>query len=36
MPVEFAIWRLDGSPKKLEPAKLPSEAQLEKLLVSDT
>lgn len=35
MPVEFAIWRLDGSATKVEPAKLPSESQLEKLLVSD-
>jgi len=35
MPVEFAIWRLDGSAKKVEPAKLPSEAQLEQLLVAD-
>lgn len=35
MPVEFAIWRLDGETRKLESSKLPSEAQLEALLTSD-
>ena len=35
MPVEFAIWRMDGVPAKLEPSLLPNEAQLENLLAND-
>lgn len=35
MPVEFALWRLDGSPTKLEASKLPTELQLENLLAGD-
>lgn len=35
MPVEFAIWRLDGLPARLEASKLPSEATLESLLAGD-
>jgi RecB family endonuclease NucS len=35
MPVEFALWRMDGTPKRVEATILPSEAQLEDLLASD-
>lgn len=30
MPVEMGMWRIDqGTPKKLEPTKMPTEAELE-------
>lgn len=35
MPVEFAIWRLEGSAVRLDPSKMPTEAELEALLASD-
>jgi RecB family endonuclease NucS len=35
VPVEFAIWRMDGIPAKLEPSQLPNESQLEDLLAKD-
>jgi hypothetical protein len=35
VPVEFAIWRLDGSAIRLDPSKMPSEAELEALLAND-
>ena len=35
MPVEFAIWRFDGNPKKLEATKLPTEEKLDTLIASD-
>ncbi len=35
MPIEFALWRFDGSPERLEASKLPSESKLEDLIASD-
>lgn len=36
MPVEMGMWRIDqGAPKKLEPTKMPTEAELEHLLEQD-
>lgn len=36
MPVEMGMWRIDqGAPKKLEPIKMPTEAELEHLLEQD-
>ena len=36
VPVEMGMWRIDeGAPKKLEPTKMPTEAELEHLLEQD-
>lgn len=35
MPVEFAIWRLDGAPTRLDASPMPAESELEDLLASD-
>lgn len=36
VPVEMGMWRIDeGAPKKLEPTKMPTEAELEHLLDQD-
>jgi hypothetical protein len=36
VPVEMGMWRIDqGTPKKLEPTKMPTEAELEHLLEQD-
>ena len=35
MPVEFALWRLDGPAKRVEAALLPEENTLESLLAVD-
>ena len=35
MPIEFAVWRLDGQATRLQATPLPSEATLEDLLAGD-
>lgn len=35
MPLEFAIWRLDGQDRRVVPAPMASEAQLENLIATD-
>lgn len=35
MPVEFALWRVDGGPVRVESTQFPKESQLEMLLTAD-
>lgn len=35
MGLEVGIWRVDGSPTKLQPSQLPLESQLESLIEQD-
>lgn len=35
MPSEIALWRVDGPPRRIEPAKMPLESRLEEIIESD-